>query len=89
MAAKKQVKNKKMATGQEGLRPKYVWDYDLPKKWAPKTEGEWLWCLERKINYDDWQGLRAEIIKKYFPKLKRRLDPGKRMMLEHYFQVYG
>ncbi len=59
-----------------------LWDYNLAKDWKPKTEGQWLWYLERKINYDDWKGLKKEIIKKYFPKLKRRLDPGKRIMLE-------
>lgn len=67
----------------------YNWDYNLPKNWKPKTEGQWLWYLERKINYDDWKGLKKEIIKKFFPKLRRRLDPGKREMLEHYFQKYG
>lgn len=65
------------------------WDYDLPKKWQPKTDRQWLWYLERKINYDDWKGLKKGIIKKYFPQLKRRLDPGKRKMLETYFQKYG
>ncbi len=64
-----------------------IWDYDLPKNWKPKTKEEWLWYLERKINYDDWKGLKAETIKKYFPKLKKTLDPGKRMMLEHYFKI--
>jgi len=68
---------------------KYVWDYDLPKNWQPKTESQWLWLLTRKINYSDWKGLTAEIIKRYFPKLKKRLDPGKRMFLENYFKIYG
>ncbi|PIQ92572.1 MAG: hypothetical protein COV69_02340 [Parcubacteria group bacterium CG11_big_fil_rev_8_21_14_0_20_39_14] len=66
----------------------YNWDYNLPRNWKPKTERQWLWYLERKINYDDWKGLKAEIIKKYFPKLKKRLDPGKRKMLETYLK-YG
>lgn len=66
-----------------------LWDYNLPKNWKPKTESQWLWYLERKINYDDWKGLKKEIIKKYFPKLKKRLDPGKRIMLENYFKKYG
>jgi hypothetical protein len=63
----------------------YNWDYDLPKDWQPKTEKEWLWYLERKINYDDWNGLRDEDIRRYFPKLKPRLDPGKRKLLAFYF----
>jgi hypothetical protein len=66
-----------------------LWDYNLPKNWQPKNERQWLWYLERKINYDDWQGLKKEIIKKYFQKLKKRLDPGKRMMLKFYFKKYG
>jgi len=65
-----------------------LWDYNLPKNWKPKTDRQWLWYLERKINYDDWKGLKKEIIKKYFPKLKKRLDPGKKIMLELYFQKY-
>ncbi len=64
----------------------YNWDYDIPKNWRPETETQWLWYLERKINYDDWKGLTKEIIKKYFPKLKKRLDPGKRKMLEVYLK---
>ncbi len=66
----------------------YNWDYDLPKVWQPKTERQWLWYLERKINYDDWKGLKADMIKGFFPKLKKRLDPGKREMLKHYFKTY-
>ncbi len=67
----------------------YIWDYNLPKGWRPKNEKQWLWYLERKINYDDWQGLKLEIIKKFFPKLKKRLDPGKREMLENYLKRHG
>jgi len=65
-----------------------LWDYNLPKNWKPETERQWLWYLERKINYDDWRGLKKEIIKKYFKKLKKRLDPGKRMMLDFFFKKY-
>ena len=42
---------------------KIFWDYKINKGWQPKTDRQWLWYLERKINYDDWQGLKAEIIK--------------------------
>ena len=66
-----------------------IWDYNLPKNWRPKNERQWLWYLERKINYDDWKGLENKIVKKYFQKLKTRLDPGKRIMLELYFKKYG
>lgn len=68
---------------------KYLWDYELPKNWQPKTRWQWLWCLERKINYDDWQGITKEMLKKYFPALKKRLDPGKRMMIELYLKKYA
>jgi hypothetical protein len=63
-----------------------VWDYDLPKNWQPKTQQEWEWFLVRKINYDDFKGLQTETIRKYFPKIKSRLDPGKRAMFEDYLQ---
>lgn len=65
------------------------WDYNLPKNWQPATEKQWLWYLERKINYDDWQGLNKKIIKKYYPQLKKRLDPGKRELLKQYFRKYA
>lgn len=64
----------------------YNWDYKLKEGWKPATESEWLWYLERKINYDDWKGLKKVWIKKYFSKLKKRLDPGKKEMLENYLK---
>lgn len=64
-----------------------LWDYQLPKKWRPKTNEAWIWYLERKINYDDWTSLTPRIIKKYFRRLK--LDQGKRLMLKNYFAKYG
>ena len=63
---------------------KNVWDYDIGKNWRPKTEREWLWYLARKINYGDWEGMRKEDLVKYWQKLKNKLDPGKRRMLEHF-----
>ena len=60
------------------------WDYDLPKNWKPKTDPEWGWFLVRKINYGDFGGFKKTIIKKHFPKIKRFLDPGKRLMLENF-----
>jgi len=41
--------------------------------------------LIRKINYGDFKGLKKEVVRKYFPKIKEKLDPGKRKMLEIYF----
>lgn len=60
------------------------WDYDLPKNWEPKNDPEWEWFLVRKINYGDFKGLKKEVIGKYFPKIKKLLDPGKRLMLENF-----
>lgn len=68
------------------MRPKYLWDYRLPKNWRPKTDAEWLWFLERKINYDDWKGLRIRDIRKYFTKLN--LDPGRKLLLQTFFKYY-
>jgi len=62
------------------------WDYRLPENWQPKTPADWQWYLIRRINYGDFQGLKKEIIKQYFPMIKNQLDPGKRLMLENYFQ---
>ncbi|MDP2909669.1 MAG: hypothetical protein Q8N69_01185 [bacterium] len=67
----------------------FNWDYDLPKNWKPETKLQWLWYLERKINHDDWKGLKRKMIKKHFDQLKKKLDPGKRKMLEIYFKKYG
>lgn len=68
---------------------KYLWDYKLPKNWTPHNENEWLWLLQRKINYDDWQGITKKMLKKYFSKLKKFLDPGKRMLIEAYLKKYA
>lgn len=70
------------------LSRKYIWDYDIKENWQPKNLSQWLWYLERKINYDDWKGLNKKIVKKYFRKLRGRLDPGKIKMLEYYFKKY-
>lgn len=63
----------------------WTWDYNIPKNWQPTTDQEWEWFLVRKINYDDFTGLKRETIKKYFPAIKKLLDPGKRDMLEYFF----
>lgn len=62
-----------------------VWDYDIPENWQPATDQEWEWYLVRKINYDNFTGLKKDIIKKYFPAIKKQLDPGKRAMFEYFF----
>lgn len=63
----------------------WIWDYDIDKNWKPATDAEWEWFLVRKINYDDLHGLKEDRIKKYFPKISKLLDPGKRAMLENFF----
>lgn len=63
------------------------WDYNIPKNWKPKTETEWVWFLERKINYGDWKGLTKPVLKKY--KHKLHLDIGKKLMLAAYLEHYG
>lgn len=63
----------------------WIWDYNI-KNWQPKTDKEWEWFLVRKINYGDFKGLKTGILKKYLPKIKKRLDPGKKAMLENFFQ---
>jgi len=62
------------------------WDYDLPKNWQPQTDQEWEWFLVRKINYRDFAGLKKEALRKYFPKIKKLLDPGKQLMLENFLE---
>ncbi len=64
-----------------------LWDYTLLKNWCPRTADEWQWFLERKINYGDFKGLKATIVKKYWRRL--RLDEGKRLMIKSYFKLYG
>lgn len=63
-----------------------VWDYDISKDWTPTTDAQWEWFLVRKINYDEFKGLKKEIIKKYFSRIKSLLDPGKRAMLENFIK---
>lgn len=64
----------------------WIWDYKIPNNWQPKTDREWEWFLVRKINYDDFKGLQKEIVKKYFPKIKKLIDPGKEAMLENFLK---
>lgn len=63
---------------------KWLWDYKLPKNWRPKTDAEWEWYLVRKLNYDDYEGLTGEVVRKYFRAIEKYLDPGKRAMISNY-----
>lgn len=65
------------------------WDYKLSKNWLPETDLQWLWYLERKVNYGDWKGIKTAWLQKYLPKLEHRLDPGKREMLKFYLANHG
>ncbi len=64
-----------------------LWDYTLKKGWKPRNDFEWCWYLERKINYDDWKGLKKEDIKKHYNRLN--LHSAKKLMLEAHFKQYG
>ncbi|OGG02094.1 hypothetical protein A2W14_04240 [Candidatus Gottesmanbacteria bacterium RBG_16_37_8] len=63
------------------------WDYDLPKDWQPTTDQEWIWYIERVINYGpkNQEKLSKTLIKKYFPRL--RLDKERKEYIR--FLVYG
>ena len=59
----------------------WVWDYNLPKNWQPKTDFEWRWYLTRAINYGlAGQRLDPLFLKKHLPYLK--IDPHKKKFLE-------
>lgn len=62
----------------------WIWDYKIKKNWQPKTSEDWQWFLVRKINFGDFSGIKKQILKKYFPKIKNLLDPGKRDMIENF-----
>lgn len=64
----------------------WIWDYKIPNNWQPKTDREWEWFLVRKINYDDFKGLPKEIVKKYFLRIKKLIDPGKKAMFENFLK---
>jgi len=63
------------------------WDYDLPKNWKPKTDSEWVWYIERIVNYGSSHNekLNKSIVKKYFSRLK--LDKERKQFIR--FLLYG
>lgn len=71
------------------INKKIIWDYKISKNWQPKSDFEWQWFLIRKINYGDFKGITKEKLKKYFPKIKKFLDEGKRLMIEYFLKKYG
>lgn len=60
------------------------WDYNLPDDWKPKTPETWGWYLVRKLNYEDLEGINRQILEKYFDKMDKELDPGKRILVTYY-----
>lgn len=66
------------------MKPYFIWDYNIKNNWQPQTQEQWEWFLVRKINYGDLKGLKKETVVKYFPKIKKLLDPGKREMFERF-----
>lgn len=64
----------------------WVWDYKINKDWKPKTDDAWQWFMVRKINYGDFTGITKVMLKKYFPKIKKWLDLGKKTMVENFLQ---
>lgn len=64
-----------------------AWDYDIPKNWQPTTDYEWRWFLERKINYDDFNGLDMGKVKEMINEIN--IDEGKKLMISAYFKHYG
>ncbi len=64
-----------------------IWDYQIDKNWQPKTPKQWEWFLVRQINYGHFKGIKKEVIKKFLPKIKKLLDPGKKAMLENFLNL--
>lgn len=62
----------------------WIWDYNIKNNWQPHTTKQWEWFLVRKINYGDLKNLKKETVAKYFDKIKKLLDPGKREMLAYF-----
>lgn len=61
----------------------YNWSVDEKKFKKEDPEGYKIWKLEQMINYGlGKEKLDEKEIKKYWPKIKGRLDPYKRLLLE-------
>lgn len=64
-----------------------LWDYTIEKNWQPETRDQWQWYLTRKINYDDWKGIKPWMLEQYGRTLK--LDEGKRLLIRAYLEQYA
>lgn len=62
------------------------WDYNIDKNFQPKTDAEWIWYIERQINYNDWKNIPLEKLLKYYSQL--HIDEGKKLMLQAFLKYY-
>ena len=61
----------------------YNWSVDEKKFKKEDPEGYRIWKLEQLINYGlGKEKLKEKEIKKFWPRLKKRLDPHKKLLLE-------
>ena len=61
----------------------YNWSVDEKKFKKEDPEGYEIWKLEQTINYGEpGEKLSKKLIKKYWKKIKDRIDPGYREFLE-------
>jgi len=61
----------------------YNWSVDEKKFKKEDPEGYRIWKLEQTINYGEpGEKLSKKLIKKYWKKIKDRIDPGYREFLE-------
>jgi hypothetical protein len=61
----------------------YNWSIDEEKFKREDPEGYKIWRLEQMINYGlDGEKIKEKEVKKYWQKIKERLDPYKRRLIE-------
>ena len=63
-----------------------IWDYKITKNWQPKTNEECQRYLVRKIKGDDLTGINKAILKKFFPLIKKRIDTGKKNLIQYFLR---
>lgn len=60
----------------------YNWSVDEQQFKKEDPEGYKIWCLEQMINYGTpGEKISQRTLKKYWPKIERRLDPSYREFL--------
>lgn len=60
-----------------------IWDYNLREMDFSNPE-VLKWYLERKIDYNDWKGIKYEHLKKYLSKLN--IDSYKKQILKRFIE---